>query len=92
MLTIHKSQGSEYPCVIIPLHTQHFLMLRRNLLYTGITRGKELVILVGSRRALEIAIQRADTHHRCTALSATVTIVGEWKSRRVKKWKSRRVF
>ncbi len=68
VLTIHKSQGSEYPCVIIPLHTQHFLMLRRNLLYTGITRGKQLVILVGSKRALEIAVTRNETQTRHTAL------------------------
>src|SRR5262249_16649689 len=57
-LSIHRSQGSEYPAVIIPLHTQHFLMLQRNLLYTGITRGKQLVVLVGSRKALELAVQR----------------------------------
>ncbi|MCA9069090.1 MAG: ATP-dependent RecD-like DNA helicase, partial [Planctomycetaceae bacterium] len=69
VLTIHKSQGSEYPCVIIPLHTQHFLMLRRNLLYTGLTRGKQLVIIVGSRKALEIAIGRTETHHRLTTLA-----------------------
>ena len=49
-LTIHKAQGSEYPAVVIPLHTQHYLMLQRNLLYTGITRGKKLVVLVGSAR------------------------------------------
>jgi exodeoxyribonuclease V alpha subunit len=68
VLTIHKSQGSEYPCVIIPLHTQHMLMLRRNLLYTGLTRGKQLVILVGTRRALEIAVGRTETQTRYTAL------------------------
>ena len=67
-LTIHKSQGSEYPAVVIPLHTQHFMMLQRNLLYTGITRGKKLVVLVGSRRALEMAVQRQDTAARCSAL------------------------
>ena len=60
-MTIHKAQGSEYPAVVIPLHTQHFLMLQRNLLYTGITRGKKLVVLVGSRKALEMAVQRQDT-------------------------------
>ena len=49
--TIHKAQGSEYPAVVMPLHTQHFMMLQRNLLYTGITRGKKLVVLVGSRKA-----------------------------------------
>ena len=52
VLSIHKSQGSEFPCVVIPLHTQHYLMLQRNLLYTAITRGKQLVVLVGSRKAL----------------------------------------
>jgi exodeoxyribonuclease V alpha subunit len=67
-LTIHKGQGSEYPAVLIPLHTQHFLMLQRNLLYTGITRGKRLVVLVGSRKALGLAVQRQDTGRRYTAL------------------------
>ncbi len=66
--SIHKAQGSEYPAVIIPLHTQHFVMLQRNLLYTGITRGKRLVVLVGSRRALEVAVQRQDTARRYSAL------------------------
>lgn len=69
VLTIHKSQGSEYPCVIIPLHTQHFLMLRKNLLYTALTRGKQLVIVVGSKKALEIAVSRTETAHRHTALA-----------------------
>jgi UvrD-like helicase family protein len=49
--TIHKSQGSEYPAVIIPVLTQHYAMLQRNLLYTGVTRGKKLVVLVGRRRS-----------------------------------------
>jgi exodeoxyribonuclease V alpha subunit len=66
--SIHKAQGSEYPAVIIPLHTQHFVMLQRNLLYTGITRGKRLVVLVGSRRALALAVRRQDTARRCAAL------------------------
>jgi exodeoxyribonuclease V alpha subunit len=66
--TIHKSQGSEYPAVILPLHTQHFIMLQRNLLYTGITRGKRLVIVIGSRRALERAVHQADSHERCSLL------------------------
>lgn len=68
-LTVHKSQGSEYPAVIIPLHTQHFVMLQRNLLYTGITRGKKLVVLVVVRAALTRAVQQASTRQRCTALS-----------------------
>lgn len=69
VLTVHKSQGSEYPCVVIPLHTQHFMMLQRNLLYTAVTRGKRLVILVGSRKALGMAVRRQDTRERCTALA-----------------------
>nr|MDA3862913.1 ATP-dependent RecD-like DNA helicase [Deltaproteobacteria bacterium] len=55
-VTIHKSQGNEYPAVIIPVHTKHAIMLQRNLLYTGITRAKSLVVLVGTRRALGIAV------------------------------------
>ena len=72
-LTIHKSQGSEYPAVIIPVHTQHFVMLQRNLLYTGITRGKQLVVLVGLQQALEIAIGRHETIQRHTALQSRLT-------------------
>src|SRR5262249_37838877 len=68
-LTIHKSQGSEYPAVVIPLHTQHYLMLQRNLLYTGVTRGKKLVVLVGSEKALALAVGRQDTARRYTALA-----------------------
>lgn len=68
VLSIHKSQGSEFPCVVIPLHTQHYLMLQRNLLYTAITRGKKLVVLVGTKRALGMAVRRADTGQRHTTL------------------------
>ncbi|MCP3960388.1 MAG: ATP-dependent RecD-like DNA helicase [bacterium] len=67
-VTIHKSQGSEFPCVVIVLHTQHFVMLQRNLFYTAITRGKRLVIVVGSRRALAIATRTETTHRRETLL------------------------
>jgi exodeoxyribonuclease V alpha subunit len=67
--SIHKSQGSEYPCVVIPLHTQHYVMLQRNLLYTGITRGRRLVVLVGSRRALAIAVNNDKIEARNTLLS-----------------------
>lgn len=63
-ISIHKSQGSEYPAVVIPIHTQHFIMLQRNLFYTGITRGKKLVALVGSRKALGIAVRKGDTARR----------------------------
>jgi len=68
VLSIHKSQGSEFPCVVIPLHTQHYLMLQKNLLYTAITRGKKLVVLIGAKKALAIAVQRGDTRQRHTTL------------------------
>jgi exodeoxyribonuclease V alpha subunit len=67
--SIHKSQGSEYPCVVIPVHTQHYMMLQRNLLYTAITRGKRLVVLVGSKRALAIAVKNNAIEERCTMLA-----------------------
>lgn len=67
-ITVHKSQGSEYPCVVIPIHTQHFMMLQRNLLYTAITRGRKLVILVGTRKAIAMAVNRHDVQQRRTAL------------------------
>jgi hypothetical protein len=56
--TIHKSQASEYQAVVIPILTQHYPILQRNLLYTGITRGKRLVVLVGQKKAVAIAVQR----------------------------------
>ena len=68
-LTIHKAQGSEYPAVVMPLHTQHFMMLQRDLLYTGVTRGRKLVAVVGSRRALELAVERQETKQRCSVLA-----------------------
>ena len=68
VLSIHKSQGSEFPCVVIPLHTQHYMMLQRNLLYTAVTRGKKLVVLVGTKKALGMAVRRQDTSRRYTAL------------------------
>lgn len=68
VLSIHKSQGSEFPCVIIPLHTQHYLMLQRNLLYTAVTRGKRLVVVVGTRKALGMAIRQQDTRKRLTGM------------------------
>jgi exodeoxyribonuclease V alpha subunit len=67
-MTIHKSQGSEYPAVILPVHTQHYIMLQRNLLYTGITRGRKLVVVVGTRKALSLAVSRQDTSLRYSAL------------------------
>ena len=66
--TVHKSQGSEYAAVVIPVHTQHFVMLQRSLLYTAVTRGKKLVVLVGMRKALGIAVRNAEVAQRCTRL------------------------
>ena len=66
--TIHKSQGSEYPAVVIPLMTQHYVMLQRNLLYTGVTRGKRLVVLVGQRKAVAIAVKAATGRRRWSKL------------------------
>jgi exodeoxyribonuclease V alpha subunit len=62
--TIHKSQGSEYPAVIIPVLTQHYAMLQRNILYTGITRGKRLVVLVGQKKAIAIAVRNVSGRRR----------------------------
>jgi exodeoxyribonuclease V alpha subunit len=66
--TVHKSQGSEYPVVVLPVHTQHYMMLQRNLLYTAITRSRKLVVLVGTRKALAIAIRNVDARRRVTLL------------------------
>ena len=67
-ISVHKSQGSEYPVCIVPLLTQHYIMLQRNLLYTAVTRGKKLVVLVGSRKALAIAVANNQTKIRWTRL------------------------
>jgi exodeoxyribonuclease V alpha subunit len=66
--TIHKSQGSEYPAVVIPLLTQHYPMLQRNLLYTGITRGARLVVLIGQKKAVGIAVRGVRERRRWSKL------------------------
>jgi exodeoxyribonuclease V alpha subunit len=66
--TIHKSQGSEYPAVVIPVMTQHYPMLQRNLLYTGVTRGKKLVVLVGQKKAVAIAVRNVSGRRRWSKL------------------------
>src|SRR5438046_3224260 len=66
--TIHKSQGSEYPAVVIPVMTQHYAMLQRNLLYTGVTRGKPLVVLVGQKKAVAIAVRNVSGRRRWSKL------------------------
>jgi exodeoxyribonuclease V alpha subunit len=73
--TIHKSQGSEYPAVVIPVLTQHYAMLQRNLIYTGITRGKQLVVLVGQRKAIAMAVRNTSGRRRWSKLA-------EWLSDR----------
>ena len=67
-ISVHKSQGAEYPAVVIPVHTQHYTMLQRNLLYTAITRGRKLVALVGSRKALWRAVTNMETRQRYSLL------------------------
>ena len=68
-VTIHRSQGSEYPAVVIPLTMGSWMMLQRNLLYTGVTRAKKLVVLAGSRRALAVAVRSKGSGRRHTALA-----------------------
>jgi exodeoxyribonuclease V alpha subunit len=67
--TIHKSQGSEYPVIVIPVMTQHYTMLQRNLLYTGVTRGKRLVVLVGQKKAVAIAVHNVSGRRRWSKLN-----------------------
>jgi exodeoxyribonuclease V alpha subunit len=67
-ITIHKSQGSEFPAVILPLATQHYLLLQRNLLYTGVTRGKQLVVIVGQQKAVAMAVRNNRTEQRYSGL------------------------
>lgn len=67
--TIHKAQGSEYPAVVIPLATQHYTLLQRNLIYTGVTRGRQLVVIVGQTKALRIAVETVSSRQRLTKLA-----------------------
>jgi len=73
-ISIHKSQGSEYPVVIIPILTQHFMLLQRNLLYTAVTRAKKLVILIGDRKSIYIALNNNKVHDRYTNLALRLRI------------------
>jgi len=72
-ITIHKSQGSEFPAVVTPLAMQQYMLLQRNLVYTGITRGKKLVVLIGQRKALGIAVKNNRTENRFSGLLARLT-------------------
>jgi exodeoxyribonuclease V alpha subunit len=75
-ITIHKSQGSEFPVVVIPLAMQQYMLLQRNLIYTGITRGKRLVVLIGQRKALGMAVKNNRTENRFSGLLATLIVPG----------------
>jgi exodeoxyribonuclease V alpha subunit len=74
-VTIHKSQGSEYPIVILPLYMQHYLMLSRNLLYTGLTRAKRLAIVIGAKKAIAISVHSTDKQQRYTQLKQWLSVV-----------------
>lgn len=71
-VSVHKFQGSECPCIVMPVHTTHFKLLHRNLLYTGVTRGKALVVLVGTKKALWIAVNNDEVRKRYTALQQAI--------------------
>jgi exodeoxyribonuclease V alpha subunit len=71
-VSIHKSQGSEFPAVVIPLAMQHYMLLQWNLIYTGITRGKRLLVLVGQRTALGIAVRNDRPQRRYSGLLASL--------------------
>ncbi len=73
-VSVHKAQGSEYPVVILPLLTSHYIMLQRNLIYTAVTRGRDLVVIVGSRKALAIAVRNEKTQDRFTFLRQRLTL------------------
>ena len=67
-ISVHKSQGSEYPAVVLPVMTQHYILLQRNLIYTAVTRAKRLIVLIGTKKALAIGIRNNKTQTRHTAL------------------------
>jgi exodeoxyribonuclease V alpha subunit len=67
-VSVHKYQGSECPCVVMPVHTTHYMLLHRNLLYTGVTRGKKLVVLVGTKKALSLCVRNNQVKQRYTGL------------------------
>jgi exodeoxyribonuclease V alpha subunit len=72
-VSVHKAQGSEYPAVIIPILTQHYMLLQRNLIYTAVTRGRKLVVMVGSKKALMLGVKNNHMEMRCTNLMQRLT-------------------
>ena len=75
-ISVHKSQGSEYKAVVIPILSQHFVLLQRNLIYTAVTRGKDLVVMVGSPKALAIGVRNDRIMRRYTYLAERLSGVG----------------
>jgi exodeoxyribonuclease V alpha subunit len=84
-VSVHKSQGSEYPLVVMPILTQHYMLLQRNLIYTGITRGKKLVVLVGTKKAVAIAVRNNKPQKRYTNLKTRLKGTGDDNQIRVGK-------
>ena len=74
--TVHKAQGSEFPVVVMPIHTQHYMMLQRQLLYTSVTRARKLVVLVGTQKALAMAVGNVDARRRVTLLRQRLQATG----------------
>ena len=85
-ITIHKSQGSEFPVVVTPLAMQQYMLLQRNLVYTGITRGKKLVVLIGQRKALAMAVRNNRTENRFSGLAGQIDHVVRMSPRALKMW------
>jgi exodeoxyribonuclease V alpha subunit len=76
-VSIHKSQGSEYPVVILPFYMQHYMMLSRNLLYTGLTRAKKLAIVIGAKKAISLAVRSTNDMQRYTRLQQRLVLLGK---------------
>ena len=76
-ISVHKSQGNEYPCVIVPILTQHYVLLQRNLLYTAVTRGKKMVVIVGDKKAIGMAIRNNRLVKRNTRLMERLRNMGD---------------
>ncbi len=73
-ISVHRSQGSEYPCVVVPVMTQHYPLLQRNLIYTAVTRARKLAVLVGSPKAIAIAVRNQKAFERHTGLAARLRV------------------
>ncbi|MDF2578018.1 MAG: recd1 [Chlamydiales bacterium] len=87
-VSIHKYQGSECPCIVVPVHTTHFLMLHRNLLYTAVTRGKKLVVLIGNKKALAIAVKNDTVKQRYSGLFQFLVEMGSFATQEHQSYKS----